>query len=75
MQGKARTMNVKVTGIESVTTSAGTFEAYKVEMTPTDGDAGGIKLWIRKDDRVGVKSEVKLPAQMGGATAVSELTK
>ena len=75
MQGKARQMTIRVTATEKVTVDAGTFDAYKVELTPTDGESGWTKYWIRKVDRVTVKSETQLPAQMGGAIAVSELMK
>ncbi len=75
MQGKVKKMSVKVTGVEKVTVPAGTFEAYKVELKPVDEESGWTKLWIRKDDRVTVKSEAQLPPQMGGAIAVGELVK
>ncbi len=73
MQAKARTMLVKVVGVEKVMVNAGTFETFKVEVTPTDGDSGATKLWIARDERRTVKSEVALPAQMGGGRAVGEM--
>lgn len=75
MQAKARKMTVRVTGTEKVTVSAGTFDTYKVEITPQDDEAGGSKLWIARDDLRAVRSETQLPAQAGGGTMVSELTK
>ncbi len=75
MQAKGRKMTVKITGMEKVTVNAGTFDAYKVEITPQDGEVGAIKLWISRDDRRTVKSEVQLPAQMGGGSAIGEMMK
>jgi len=75
MQATARKMTVRVTGTEKVTVSAGTFDTYKVEITPQEDEGGGTKLWISRDDRCTVRSEAQLPAQAGGGTMVSELTK
>ncbi|HEY4611759.1 MAG TPA: alpha/beta fold hydrolase [Bacteroidota bacterium] len=75
MAAKSRTMALKVTGTENVTVSGGTFDTYKVEITPTDGEPDGLKLWISKTDRRTVKSEAQLSAQMGGGTFYGELTK
>lgn len=74
MGGKARTMALKVAGLEKVTVGSRAFDAFKVEITPTDGEAGGSTLWIAKDSRRVVKTESKLPAQMGGGTVTAELT-
>jgi hypothetical protein len=75
MQAKARKMNVRVAGTEKVTVSAGTFDTYKVEITPQDDEGGGSKLWITRDDHRTVRLETQLPTQMGGGTIASELTK
>ncbi|MGH2568090.1 MAG: prolyl oligopeptidase family serine peptidase, partial [Bacteroidota bacterium] len=75
MQARAKKMSVKVTGSEKVTVNAGTFDAFKVEIMPEDGERGGVTLWISKDGRRTVKSEVQLPPQMGGGSAVGELMK
>ena len=74
MKAKARRMTVRVTGTEKVTVSAGTFDTFKVEVTPQDDEGGGSKLWIAQDDRRPIRVENQLPAQMGGGTVVSELT-
>jgi dipeptidyl aminopeptidase/acylaminoacyl peptidase len=74
MQAKTQEMTLKVTGTEKVTVPAGTFETYKVEITPQADEGGGSKLWIAKDDRRIIRVENQLPAQMGGGIAVSELT-
>jgi hypothetical protein len=61
-----------VVGVESVTVPAGTFDAYKVELTSADGGADKQTLWIAKDSRKPVKMSAVL-ADMGGATITQEL--
>jgi len=75
MRGKTKQLGLKVTGAENVTVVAGAFDTFIVEITPLDDDAGGSKIWISKTDKRTVKMETKLPATMGGGTAVTELTK
>jgi dipeptidyl aminopeptidase/acylaminoacyl peptidase len=69
---KEKLMQVKVAGSESVTVPAGTFNAYRVEITPAEGGAESITVWIAKDSRKPVKTAAVLP-QMGGATLTAEL--
>jgi len=69
---KAKLMQLKVAGTESVTVPAGTFEAFKVEVS-AEGDPGRMTLWIAKDSHNPVKIATTLPA-MGGATMTAELT-
>ena len=71
----AKAMSLKVVGSENVTVDAGSFDSYKVEIKPIEGDAGSSTLWVAKDSKVVVKTEAKLPATMGGGTVTSELTK
>ena len=47
----------------------------RLEITPRDGDTGGVTLWIAADSRRIVKTEVKLPPHAGSGTVVPELTK
>jgi len=75
MGGKAKTYALRVTGSEKVTVAAGTFDAFRVELNPQEGESGGMVAWIGKDNRRTVKIETKLPAQVGGGTAVGELVK
>jgi hypothetical protein len=73
---KSRPMLVEVTGIEDVTVPAGSFEAFKVELKPLDGEPGGGTLFVsEKDPRCIVRSTMQLPAMMGGGTASTELVK
>jgi dipeptidyl aminopeptidase/acylaminoacyl peptidase len=62
---------LKVVSLESVTVPAGTFEAYKVEITSTDGDKTYI--WVAKDTRKVLKTSATI-SQMNGAVITTELT-
>ena len=65
-------MALKVSGVESVTVGAGTFDSYRVEITSADGGNDKQTVWIAKDSRKPVKLEALLPS-MGGATMIMEL--
>ena len=69
---KVQLKQAKVTGVESVTVPAGTFQAWKVEIASAEGEPGDTTLWIAKDSRRVVKITATLP-QMGGAVVTSEL--
>jgi dipeptidyl aminopeptidase/acylaminoacyl peptidase len=70
---KLELKNLKVVGIESVTVPAGTFEAYKVEITAADNEADKTTVWIAKDSRKVAKISAVL-TQLNGAILTSELT-
>ncbi|HTS32000.1 MAG TPA: S9 family peptidase [Bryobacteraceae bacterium] len=69
---KAKLMQLKVTGVETVIVPAGKFEAFKVEISSADGGNDQSTLWIAKDTRQAVKSSIVMAA-MGGATLTAEL--
>lgn len=69
---KEKLMALKVSGVESVTVPAGSFESFKVEVTSADGGADKETIWITKDSHKAVKLEAALPS-MGGATMSMEL--
>ncbi|HLY98161.1 MAG TPA: alpha/beta fold hydrolase [Candidatus Angelobacter sp.] len=71
-QQKVKLMQLKVAGVESVTVPAGTFNAFRVEISSADGGNDKETVWIAKDSRKPVKSSAVL-AQMGGAVLTSEL--
>jgi dipeptidyl aminopeptidase/acylaminoacyl peptidase len=75
MTAKSKSMVIAVGDVENVTTPAGDFRAFRVELTPTEGGENGSKLWISQDERQIVKSESHLPAQMGGGLIVSVRSK
>ena len=75
MSQKVQMRQLKVTGSEKVTVPAGTFDAWKVEITPADGGTGQTTtLWVDKPSRRAVKISTILP-EMNGAIATAELTK
>jgi len=65
-------MELKVTGSESITVPAGTFDTFKVELTSADGGSDKATLWFAKDSRKLVKMSTVL-SEMGGATMTTEL--
>jgi dienelactone hydrolase len=69
---KATLKQVKVLGSEEVKVAAGTFKAWKVEISSAEGDPGLTTIWVAADSRKVVKTSSTLP-QMGGATLTSEL--
>lgn len=69
---KVKLMQLKVAGSDTITVPAGTFDAYRVELSSADGGADKTTLWIAKDSRKPVKMAAVM-AQMGGATLTSEL--
>ena len=74
MQQRVRFWSVNVSE-DSVTVPAGSFETFKVTLEPLDNEGGGATYWVTKETpRYVVRGEAKLPAMMGGGTAVSELT-
>jgi len=74
MRQQVKPRQLRVVGSESVTVPAGTFDAWKVEMTPADGSGETVTLWVDKKTRVVAKSSAILP-QMNGAVATAELVK
>ena len=70
---KTKLMKLTVTGGESVAVPAGTFDAYKLEVTSAEGEAGQTTVWIDKATRKVVKVSATLP-QMNGAVVTTELT-
>src|SRR5687767_2337975 len=72
MKQKPSMKNLKVVGMESVTVPAGTFNAYKVEITSVDNEADKTMLWVARDTRKVVKISSVLTA-LNGAVLTSEL--
>ncbi len=69
---KVALKQLKVAGVEDVTVPAGTFKAWKVEVSSAEGEPGASTVWIATDSRKVVKITATLP-QMGGAVLTSEL--
>ncbi len=72
MKQKPSLLTLKVAGSEQVTVPAGTFDAYKVEITSAEGGADKTTLWVAKTPRKTVKAVSVMP-QMNGATLTAEL--
>jgi dienelactone hydrolase len=69
---KAKLLQLEVSGRESVTVPAGTFDAWKVDVSSAEGGNERLTFWIDTKSRQAVKSTAVL-AQMGGALLTSEL--
>jgi dipeptidyl aminopeptidase/acylaminoacyl peptidase len=69
---RVKLMQLNVSGVEKVTVPAGTFDAYKVDITSADGGDDKETLWIAKDSHKAVK-ESSVLAAMGGAVLTQEL--
>lgn len=69
---KASLKQAKVTGAEEVKVAAGTFQAWKVEITSAEGEPGATTLWVDKASRKVVKTSTALP-QGGGMVVTAEL--
>jgi len=67
---KVEVKSLEVVGKESVTVPAGTFDAWKVQVSGADG--GATTLWVAPDTRQVVKISAVLPA-MGGAVLTAQL--
>jgi dipeptidyl aminopeptidase/acylaminoacyl peptidase len=74
MKQKPKLQDLKVTGEESVTVPAGTFDTWKVEVTSADGGTDRQTLWVTKTTPKTVKMAAVM-ASMGGATLTAELVK
>jgi hypothetical protein len=74
MQQRTRLWSVSVAGSESVEVPAGAFETWRVAIQPLDDEGGEQSLWVtREEPRLVVRSEGKLPPQMGGGAVTTEL--
>lgn len=67
MQQRVRIFRVEAAGKETIEVPAGEFEAWKVQLTAMDDEGGDQTVWITiETPRMLLKSQGKLPAQMGG---------
>jgi dipeptidyl aminopeptidase/acylaminoacyl peptidase len=69
---KVRLLQLSVGAVEKVTVPAGTFDAFRVEVTSADGGSDTKTLWIAKDSHKVVKVSAVV-ASMGGAKVTEEL--
>ncbi len=68
---KVKLLQLSVAGVEKVTVPAGTFDAYRVEITSADGGSDKKTVWIAKDSHKVVKTSAVL-ASMGGIELTEE---
>lgn len=71
---KTTMKEVKVAGVEKITVPAGTFEAFKLEISSADGSGGKTTVWVARETRQVLKTSSVL-VQMGGALVTTERTK
>lgn len=71
--GKPKVLIVKMLGDETVELQGKLFDTFKVELKPEEDSAGGSIVWFDKSSRKVVKSEMNLPAMMGGGKVYYEL--
>jgi dipeptidyl aminopeptidase/acylaminoacyl peptidase len=69
---KVELLQLNVSGVEKVTVPAGTFDAYKVDITSADGGDHKETLWVAQDSHKAVK-ESSVLVSMGGAILTQEL--
>ena len=69
---KVQLKQAKVAGQEELKVPAGTFNAWKVEITSAEGDPGSTTMWVDTTSRKVLKTVATLP-QMGGAVVTVEL--
>jgi len=65
-------VRLAVNGSETITVPAGTFEAFKVQISPAGSTNDKTVVWIAKNTRQPVKVVSSSPA-MAGATMTAEL--
>ena len=69
---KVALKQAKVLGQEEVKVPAGSFKAWKVELTSAEGDPGSTTMWVDATTRKVLKTVATMP-QMGGAVVTVEL--
>ncbi|HEY6306219.1 MAG TPA: alpha/beta fold hydrolase [Candidatus Angelobacter sp.] len=72
LKQKVKLMQLKVSGVETVTVPAGTFDTYKVEISSDDGGSDKETLWVARDSHKAVKESAVL-GSMNGAVLTQEL--
>ncbi len=69
---RPKLMRLRVAGEEAVTVPAGTFQAWRVEITSAEGGPDDRTIWVAKDSRKPVQLAAVL-ARMGGALTTAQL--
>ena len=69
---KVQLKQAKVLAQEEVKVPAGSFKAWKVELSSAEGDPGSTTMWVDTATRKVIKTVSTMP-QMGGAVVTVEL--
>ncbi|KAA6462153.1 S9 family peptidase [Acidobacteria bacterium AB60] len=69
---KVKLLQLKVSGVEKVTVPAGSFDAYRLDVSSADGGSDAKTVWVDKDSLKVVKVAA-VAASMGGAKITEEL--
>ena len=69
---KVQLKQAKVVAQENLKVAAGSFKAWKVELTSAEGEPGSTTLWVDTVTRKVLKTVATVP-QMGGAIVTVEL--
>jgi hypothetical protein len=72
---KVRPMTVAVSAREKISTGAGSFDAFVVDVKPADGGSGALKYWITASAPRIVRNDAEIPESMGGGIVTTELAK
>jgi dipeptidyl aminopeptidase/acylaminoacyl peptidase len=70
--GKVKLLQLKVEAVEKITVPAGSFDAYRLEISSADGGTDKKTVWIDKVTHKAVKAST-VAASMGGAVVSMEL--
>jgi dipeptidyl aminopeptidase/acylaminoacyl peptidase len=70
---KLKKLNVNVIGIEKTELNDKTYSTIKVELKPEENGQGSTILWIDSQARKVIKSQISLPALMGGGKVYYEI--
>jgi hypothetical protein len=69
---KVKLLQLSVAGTEKITVPAGSFDAFRVEISSADGGADKKTVWVTRDSHQVIKVSAVL-ASLGGATMTEEL--
>lgn len=75
MQQRVRFFQIEVGAPESLSIEAGEFEAWPISLEPLDDEGSAQKIWVSAEaPHALLRAEGRLPAAMGGAGFVTEMT-
>lgn len=72
---RAKALELHVLSLETVSVPAGTFECWRVELSPIEEEGKSVVFINTKDPHVMIRGEFALPASAGGGSATMELSR